>query len=472
MVKQIQKSKIKKICIFILFYAINVILYAHSLIELADFALVNNSDILSAYNSYQSTIISSKTIDGAFSPQLSFSSSSQIAKDYSWKSCPDYLSSSISYAQPLPGGSSIGISIGASVNKESICEELYLSQNPNLSISFQQSLMPFWMQGKSKDPYIENVNQQKKYYYYEYLNTKKTVLINVAQNFVNMLIYKKQIEISKNSINLLDEQIEAVKQLKVSGASSQSKITEYLNSKWSSQQDLLNVQANLESSIQNLKVLCNCDIYVLDNDCLNFFSLSTDDYLSVIATATDRICDPLEANYQLKLEMLKNKIVIDKQTSAPELSILVQPSWSMGIKKENEWKEAWKEMNVPSNWSATVGINLTPLFSATNKQNKKKYELDFDTLEKSFNSYKFQKKYLQEQYKQLYEQYQNQKKEITKLYNEEQIEFLDLKKQYEIGVISRIDYETIKVRMKNCYLNLQITELYVWLYDFLVKVNQ
>ena len=157
---------IKKIGIIIIqLFLPNMILCAHSLIELAEKALENNSDIFSANNSYHTAIISTKTMNGAFSPQLTFSSSTQIPKDYSWKSCPDYLSSSISYTQPLPGGSSISISGGASVNTEILFEELHLSQNPSLSISLQQSLMPNWIQGKFTDPNIENVHQQKQYYY-------------------------------------------------------------------------------------------------------------------------------------------------------------------------------------------------------------------------------------------------------------------------------------------------------------------
>ena len=162
------KKILKKIVIFmILFSSSDMILRAFSLMELAEIALNNNSDILSAINSYQTSILSSKSMDGTFSPQLSFSSSSQISKDYTWKNCPDYLSSSISYVQTLPGGSSISISGGASVNAETIYEELYLNQKPNVSISLQQSLMPFWIQGKSKDPNIENFYQQEQYYYHE-----------------------------------------------------------------------------------------------------------------------------------------------------------------------------------------------------------------------------------------------------------------------------------------------------------------
>ena len=69
------KKILKKIVIFmILFSSSDMILRAFSLMELAEIALNNNSDILSAINLYQTSILSSKSMDGTFSPQLSFSS--------------------------------------------------------------------------------------------------------------------------------------------------------------------------------------------------------------------------------------------------------------------------------------------------------------------------------------------------------------------------------------------------------------
>ena len=46
-----------------------------------------------------------------------------------------------------------------------------------------------------------------------------------------------------------------------------------------------------------------------------------------------------------------------------------------------------------------------------------------------------------------------------------------MEKQYTTGAISKIDYDSIKFRVENCNLNMEINELYVWLYDFLIKIN-
>ena len=160
-----KKQKIKKYFIFLLSVLLMKHLYAQTIVELTNIALENNSEIISAQKTYESMMLSSKTMDGAFSPQVSFSSSTKFPDEFSWNTSPDYLSSSVSYIQPLPGGTTISISGETSIKKECINNEYYLSQNPNVSISLQQSLLPFWGQGKLKDPIIENKDLQKQYYY-------------------------------------------------------------------------------------------------------------------------------------------------------------------------------------------------------------------------------------------------------------------------------------------------------------------
>ena len=61
--------------------------------------------------------------------------------------------------------------------------------------------------------------------------------------------------------------------------------------------------------------------------------------------------------------------------------------------------------------------------------------------------------------------------EIKKIYENQQIELLDVQEQYESGVISKLDYDSLRIRIENCNLNLQINELYVCLYELLQKVG-
>ena len=439
--------------------------------ELIELTLQNNTDILSAQNGYDSACLSLKTLNGVYAPQVSLASSASLPDEYKWNTTPDYFSSSITYSQPLPGGTTLGFTGSFSFNSADILEGRYISQNPSLSFSLTQSLFPFWAQGKIKNPAKLSVKQQKDYYYNQLLYTKKTVLQNLVQNYIYAVVYKKQIQIYENSIYLLDKQIEISNQLLKTGAVNQTRITELQSSKWSYQQDLMSAKSSYISYIQNLKTICGAefenDILSLENKLLP----GLEDFTKGLLLITDNIVDPLEESYKLKIELLKTNHTLEKQASAPTLSLSVQPSWSFDPKKQDEWKDAWKDASSPSSWSATIGVNLSPLFSASISKKEQQYELSYQAEENALNAYITQKTFVLQQYKTILDNYKTQFVEISKLYNVGNSELKDLESQFSAGAISELDFDSVKVRVENCRLNMEIIELYVWLYEVLCEIN-
>ncbi len=460
----------KSFCIFFVCCMICKI-FSLSFDELIKLTLQNNTDIFSAQTDYDSACLLLKTFNGAYAPQVSLSSSISLPDEYKWNTSPDYFSSSITYSQPLPGGTFIGFTGNFSLNATNILEERYISQNPSLSFSLTQSLFPFWVQGKIKNPAKLSAKQQKDYYYNQLLYTKKTVLQNLVQNFIYTAVYKKQIQIYQNSINLLDKQIETSNQLLKTGAVNQARITELQSSKWNYQQDLMSSKSSYISYIQILKTICGTefenDILSLENKLLP----GLEDFTKGLLLITDNIVDPLEESYKLKIELLKTNHTLEKQASAPTLSLSVQPSWSFDPKKQDEWKEAWKDASSSSSWSATIGVNLSPLFSASISKNEQQYELSYQATENSLNAYITQKEFVLQQYKTILDNYKIQLEEISKLYNTGNLELKDLESQLSAGAISELDFDSVKVRVENCRLNMELIELYVWLYEVLCNIN-
>ena len=294
--------------------------------------------------------------------------------------------------------------------------------------------------------------------------TKKSILQNLIQNYVYLLICKNEIQIYQNSICLLDEQIEVSKQLKANGTASQTQITELKSSQWSYQQDLMSVQVNYETYLQNLKSICGVDF----EDEIQF--ALPKNIIATILTSTGNISDPLEKSYQLKIEILKTNHILEKQNSAPIVSLSVQPTWTFEHKKQDEWKDAWKDLDSPSNWSATVSLNLSPLLTAMVKQNKKQYQLDYQAIENIYNAYVTQRNFVLQQYQTILDHYKEQLKQVTNLYNEGITEVTDLETQYNAGVISKLDYDSAKIQVDNCKLSKGIVEMYVWLYEILITL--
>ncbi|HOE08152.1 MAG TPA: TolC family protein [Treponemataceae bacterium] len=456
----------RKVSIIVAILLFSSNLYAISLEELINSALEHNPDIVSAQNAYDNALLSSKTLNGVLSPSVNVSSSATLPKNYGWNQTPDGFSSNITVSQPLPGGAIISTSGTYSFNTTTINEERFLLQSPNISFSLTQSLFPFWMQGKVKDPSILSMQLQKNYFYNQLLYTKKTVLQNLIQQYIYMLVFKNEIKMHQNSIAHLDERLIALKQLKDSGNTNQSEILEMKNSKWTYQQNLMSAFSSHESYVQNLKTISGCNFDDCESNLLN-----EKDITDLITNSLENVMDPLEEIYKLKLEILDANRTLEKQNSAPTLTLSVQPLWTMEAAKEKEWNQPWKELGSPSAWTASVNVDLSPLISSLEKKNNKVFKNDYTAAEKSYSSYLAQKEFVHQQYKYLIDQYENQLNTVSELLIEEIKELEDYTLQFSSGAVSKLDYESISTRVENCKLTKSSIELYVWLYKTLMLMN-
>ena len=464
MCKKINLKLIFKIFLILLIIS-KTPLFSLSLCEVIDLTLQNNIDIITSQSEYEIALLSTKTIDGSFSPGFSISSSSSISKDYEWNTTPDYFSSTITYSQPIPGGTQFSVTGSYAFNSLIYNGEQYLSQSPKISFTLTQSLLPFWAQGKVSDPTILSMQQQEEYYRYQNLYIKKTVLQNLIQNYAYFLIYENEIQIYENSISLVEEQIAAVKELKASGNTNQAKITDLENTKWTYEENLMSVKTNYYSCLQNIKAICGINI----KDSLTFGQ--TDENLTnIINISLEHISDPMDLIYKIKLQMLETKNVLQKQNSAPTLNLTVQPSWALEKVKNNDWQDAWKNGDNPS-WTATVSMDFSPLLRSTMSKYKKHYEIDYQQAEKSYENYLAQKKFVKEQYEILYRNYSYQLESIEKLFEEGKIEFRDYEKLYNEGAISKLDFDSVKTKVENCELSRNCVEIYKWLYGVLLSMN-
>ena len=448
------------IIVFLLIYALYG--YALSLLDLTKFVLESNPDINSASTIYEKQILLRKGLDGAYSPTLVANSSSKISKDYNWDNIPDFFSSNIVYTQPIPGGTSFSVETNYIFNVGSIDEYRYMSQSPNVAFTLSQSLLPFWIQGKIKDPLILSYEQQEEYYYYQFLYTKKNVLIQLLQNYVSNQIVLNEIQINQNSIDFYEEQIESLKELKEQGNISQSKILEIENSKWTAQQNLMLAQSNSAGYIQNLKTLCAKDFNenLLESSILK-------GYENKISKILDDIMDPLIRIYELKIQMLDSNRILEKQSSAPILNISINPEWNLDTVKQEDWKTVWKEKKEPNNWTFSVGVNFSPMFNSFAKKDYKKFQLEYDDAQLAYNAYLRQKEFIKKQYSILLEKYMKQNENISILYNSGLMELKDYEYQYKTGAVSKLDYDSVRIRVANCALSKANIELYVWLYSIL-----
>lgn len=452
----------KNILILILIY-FNLNLFSIDIKELIESTVLNNVEIKNALNNYESTLISKKTIDGVFSPSISTGISGTITKN---DSEPQNFSTSLSYSQPLPGGLVFSTIGNFGVLSQNILNENYLYQTPSIKINISQSLLPFWLQGMKNDPIIENVKLQSEYSYCQYINTKKTMIINLVQNYFNALIYKNEIETHKNSIEIVNKQIIALNNMKDIGASNLSKIIELENLRWSYKQNLLSSEIDFTSCIRNLKTISCVDF---DEKMIN--TSIDNNIFEMIHKTLDYISNPLELLYKKTLEILKVNRIYERQNSAPYINVSLSPTWSMkGAKKENIL-DTWSTMGNPSKWEMSFSIDFSPLFLDITRKNSKKFTLSYEKTLDEYKSYIKQKEIIKIQYMTLLDSYKSQEKDLLNLILRTRLELEDYKNLFEEGSISEIDFLLIETRLKNQEITKNILELNILLYEFLVDMQ-
>lgn len=455
----------KKILIVILSFITFHKLFGISIDKLIFCTLENNTDIITADKNYKSAILSYKTLDGVYSPQVSYSTTSNLSNGYEWNSIPEYFSSSMTYKQPLPGGTTLGFKIGFFYNSTEIQKKVYITQSPDICFLLTQSLFPYWVQGRIQNPEKLSIKQQEEYFYYQLVYTKKTVLQNLLQNYIYAAINLCQIEIYEKSIKLIDEQIKAAEQILLDGSGNQAQITQLQSSKWSYQQDLMSSKTNYYDYIQNIKNLSGTDF---DEEIFFIEQISQDELVATLDKIFKWQEDPVEMCYKLKIELLNAFHILENQSSAPVMELSLQPSWNLEAYNAENWKKAWTDIGNPKSWTVSIGVNISPLFSGLLEQNKEKYKMDLEQAEYLYDSYLFQKTIVLEKYKTIKEQYEHQLQNISKLYESGLSELQDTEEQFSSGAISKLNFESIQVRNDICKINMKIVELYCYLYNILI----
>ena len=82
-----------KILACILFFFCSNDLFSISINELINVSIENNQDIKTALTDYEKSILTAKSLDGLYVPEISISSSSVVPKEYDWDELPDNFSS-------------------------------------------------------------------------------------------------------------------------------------------------------------------------------------------------------------------------------------------------------------------------------------------------------------------------------------------------------------------------------------------
>jgi hypothetical protein len=430
-------------------------------------AVETNGDVLSAQHAYDSACLSFSTLDGAYAPSVTTSASSTVPDGYGWDDCPDSLSASVSVTQPLPGGTSIGVTGAYALSAASAAGTQYVSQIPDVAFTLSQSLYPFYAQGKVRNPERLSLQQKKEYYYNVLLYTKQQKLEAVAQYYILSLVYRKKMEMYEASIAYAQEQIDALNELRKSGGANMTRIAELESSRMGNEQNLTDVRITYRQYVQYLKEACGTFSGEPEGTAL------PQDGLAPALALTGAVHDPCEQELLLKIDMLKTAAVLAKQSGAPVLTLSLEPAWTLETVKASDWQSAWKrDADSGCTWAAGVSLNMTPLISALVSKTGESEEIEMQTAQDAYRAYLEQKDAVREQYEMLHASFEEQRAGAEKLCADADSLASDMKQQLEEGAVSQLDYDAVLSQVKIRYASLECIRLYIWLYSWLRKMTE
>lgn len=412
--------------------------------------LQNNLQITNAKIDYDSAVLLAKTKGDSFASSLSLSS---------LRTAVNHYTNSITYKQPLPGEASFQIE-GSFNQSTFIPNQINNTIIPTLSLSFNQSLLPFWIVGQLEEPKKLSYQLQQEYYYNQLLYITQSVMIELIQNSVSAVSEYNNYISNTNSLNLIMQQQRALIELKDKGGINESRILELENTKMTYEQNILTSYSNYLNYIQALKSLCgtNCDILQDKNiESLIPLDYSADEFITLFKEKTGYDKDPTELSLELKIKLAENNIILTKQNGAPQICL----SASVPYNKENE------KFN---NFSFGISLDFSPLFSSLAEQNDKLAKLELQKAKDSYNSYIIQKQFQKERYALVFSKYEEQIKDIKTLISKYEIQLQDTLEQFSQGAITQLEYENEKIRLENCYITYNNLCLELWFYKIIFSL--
>jgi len=430
-------------------------------------AVETNGDVLSAQHAYESACLSLSTLGGTYAPSVTTSAASTVPDGYGWDECPDSLSASVSVTQPLPGGTSIGVTGAYALSAAVAYDSRYVSQIPDVAFTLSQSLYPFYAQGKLRNPERLSLQQKKEYYYNVLLYTKQQKLETVAQYYILSLIYRKKMEMYEASIAYTQEQIDALNELRKIGGANMAKIAELESSRMGNEQNLSDVRITYRQYVQYLKETCGMFKGEPEGTDL------PQDGLAQALALTGDVHDPCAQELLLKIDILKTAEVLAKQRGAPVLTLSLEPAWTLKTVKASDWQSAWKrDADSVCTWAAGVSVNMTPFISALVSKTGESEEIEMRTAQDAYRAYLEQKDAVREQYEMLCTSFEEQRAGAEKLCADADSLASDMKQQLEAGAVSQLDYDAVLVQVKIRYASLECIRLYIWLYSWLGKMTE
>ncbi len=399
---------------FLIFFFVSFCLHAVSFDEILNLINSNYYEINNRLLDYEQSI---KKKNDKYAPSVSVGGGTSFEND---------ISSSLSYTQPLPGGSAVTLSAQYSQKKLSEGSGESDIRNTAFSVSFLQSLYPYWLQGRLADPFIENVKHESEISFYQYEASKKEVIKKAVELYYASLIYENEIQIFEREIDFIDSKISASYEMLKKGSANQITLNNLEDNKWTYIQSLMEAKKNYSQSMNMLELMCNIKFET------GIEYTSPQDIIALIEMAVDTETDGTEKIYQLQMRRLENEKILLRQTAAPAVNV--------------SYKSGYSNITQDISRSFSMGIDFSSFLQNKFSDSISAVEAEIQKTDNLYRNYLASKYAEQDAFLFLVQEYEKEKESIHALYEKYENIYGDMKMQFEGGAISELDLKSAAVK--------------------------
>ena len=425
-------------------------------------ALQNSLEIRISSLELDNTEISYKARNAQYIPSFSFSAYSEfIESEAGLTQFPIEGISQLGIQWNIPGGTKLQTSISYEINRyvlNSLEEESYentgYDQNPEISVSLSQSLLPFWIQWMGGNPVQNIYKNQRTLSVNSYNNIIADVKKSVTEKYIQLRKLYRTIHLLENQIQIQRTLLEVAQQKVYAGTLSQIEL-------WNYESNLQNYKNNLNETLfqfeqikQEISNACGKDEFNnLDAELPSF---------KIRFLEKDMTLESIE----LQKAELKNQLIITKQNYAPSFTIQGSYKYALDAAGIENLVDVWDGEGV-NNWTITCGISIYPENLSYIKTAKLQYEINKESLELQEAVY-IKNKNISKANLQTYIAYYKELLQQAKSDYEQKNIYLDaIKNKRKRGECTELDVKQAELMRENASIEIKNLEDVIWYYQFL-----
>ena len=361
----------------------------------------------------------------------------------------------------IPGGTKLQTSISYEINRyvlNSLEEESYentgYEQNPEISLSLSQSLLPFWIQWMGGNP-VQNIHKnQRTLSVNSYNNIIADVKKSVTEKYIQLRKLYRTIHLLENQIQIQRTLLEVAQQKVYAGTLSQIEL-------WNYESNLQNYKNNLNETLFQFEQIKQEISNACGEDEFNNLDAELPSY-EIRFLEKDMTLESIE----LQKAELKNQLIITKQNYAPSLTIQGSYKYALDAVGMENLVDAWDGKGV-NNWTVTCSISIYPENLSYIKSAKLQYEINKESLELQEAVY-IKNKNISKANLQTYIAYYKELLQQAKSDYEQKNIYLDaIKNKKKRGECTELDVKQAELMRENASIEIKNLEDVIWYYQFL-----